>query len=74
MNVATADPLVPGARSDFLVIGTGDDQPGFDKLATHLPVTLQGGKIQVHDTRGSSPRSITRGGKCSRKNTANRAI
>lgn len=52
VNVATADSLVPGARSDFLVIGTADDQPGFDKLSTHLPVTLQGGKIQVHDTQG----------------------
>ena len=52
VNVANADALVPGARTDFLVIGTGDDQPGFDKLAAHLPVTLQGGKIQVHDTQG----------------------
>jgi cellulose synthase (UDP-forming) len=52
INVANAESLVPGARSDFLVIGTGDDQPGFDKLAAHLPVTLQAGKIQVHDTQG----------------------
>ncbi len=52
VNVAGADALAPGANADFLVIGTGDDQPGFDKLATHLPVTLQGGKIQVHDTQG----------------------
>jgi cellulose synthase (UDP-forming) len=52
VNVATADSLVPGARTDFLVIGTGDDQPAFDKLASHLPVTLQSGKIQVHDTQG----------------------
>jgi cellulose synthase (UDP-forming) len=50
--VAGPDALVPGAKTDFLVIGSGDDQPGFDKLATHLPVTLQGGKIQVHDTQG----------------------
>jgi cellulose synthase (UDP-forming) len=50
--VAGPDALAPGARTDFLVIGSGDDQPGFEKLATHLPVTLQGGKIQVHDTQG----------------------
>jgi cellulose synthase (UDP-forming) len=52
VKVATADSLVPGARTDFLVIGTGDDQPAFDKLASHLPVTLQSGKIQVRDTQG----------------------
>src|SRR4051812_12550130 len=52
VTVATADALAPGAKTDFLVIGTGDDQPGFEKLASHLPVTLQAGKIQVHDTQG----------------------
>jgi cellulose synthase (UDP-forming) len=52
VTVANADAMMPGATTDFLVVGTGDDQPGFDKLATHLPVTLQGGKIQVHDTQG----------------------
>ena len=39
-------------RSAAAGIGTGDDQPGFEKLAAHLPVTLQCGKIQVHDTQG----------------------
>ena len=38
--------------TDFLVIGTGDDQPGFDKLSNHLPVALRSGQIQVHDTQG----------------------
>src|SRR5947207_2110169 len=52
VTVAGADTLAPGAKTDFLVIGSGDDQPGFEKLATHLPVTLQGGRIQVHDTQG----------------------
>jgi cellulose synthase (UDP-forming) len=52
VTVANADAMTPGAKADFLVIGTGDDQPGFDKLASHLPVTLQGGKVQVHDTTG----------------------
>jgi cellulose synthase (UDP-forming) len=52
VTVATADALSQGAKTDFLVIGSGDDQPAFDKLTTHLPVTLQGGKVQVHDTQG----------------------
>ena len=52
VTVAGPDVLTPGVKSDFLIIGTGDDQPGFDKLADHLPVSLQGGKVQVRDTQG----------------------
>jgi cellulose synthase (UDP-forming) len=52
VTVAGADALRQGARSDFLIIGTGDDQPGFDKLNDNLPVTLRGGQIQVRDTQG----------------------
>jgi cellulose synthase (UDP-forming) len=52
VTVAGPETMVPGAKSDFLVIGTGDDQPGFDKIANNLPVTLHSGKIQVHDTAG----------------------
>jgi cellulose synthase (UDP-forming) len=52
VTVAGADALQAGARSDFLVIGTGDDQPGFDKLNNDLPVALRSGQIQVHDTQG----------------------
>ncbi len=52
VTVAGPEALQPGARADFLVIGTGDDQPGFDKLVTNLPVSLHSGKVQVHDTAG----------------------
>jgi cellulose synthase (UDP-forming) len=52
VTVAGPEAMVPGAKSDFLVIGTGDDQPGFDKIANSLPVMLHSGKIQVHDTQG----------------------
>jgi cellulose synthase (UDP-forming) len=52
VTVAGPEALASGAKTDFLVIGTGDDQPGFDKLSNDLPVTLRGGKIQVHDTQG----------------------
>ena len=52
VTVADSEALAQGAKTDFLVIGTGDDQPGFDKLAEHLPVTLRSGQIQVHDTQG----------------------
>jgi cellulose synthase (UDP-forming) len=50
--VAGPDALKQGARADFLIIGTGDDQPGFDKLNNNLPVALHSGQIQVRDTQG----------------------
>jgi cellulose synthase (UDP-forming) len=52
VTVDGADALREGAQNDFLVIGTGDDQPGFGKLVTHLPISLSSGKIVVHDTQG----------------------
>jgi cellulose synthase (UDP-forming) len=52
VTVAGPDALQPGAKTDFLVIGTGDDQPGFDSLNGNLPVALHSGRIQVHDTQG----------------------
>ncbi len=52
VTVAGPDAMQARANTDFLVIGTGDDQPGFDKIANNLPVTLHSGKIQVHDTAG----------------------
>jgi len=52
VTVANSDVMTEGAKSDFLVIGTGEDQPAFDKLAPHLPVTLASGKIEVRDTQG----------------------
>jgi len=52
VTVAGPDSLHNGARADFLVIGTSDDQPGFDKLNGTLPVALRSGQIQVRDTQG----------------------
>jgi cellulose synthase (UDP-forming) len=52
VTVAGADAMRQGVRTDFLVLGTGDDQPGFDKLSDNLPVALHSGQIQVHDTQG----------------------
>jgi cellulose synthase (UDP-forming) len=52
VTVAGAEAMHQGAATDFLVIGTGDDQPGFDKIASHLPVALHSGQVQVHDTQG----------------------
>ena len=52
VSVAGPDALQPGAKTDFLVVGAGDDQPGFDKLQNALPVSLHSGQIQVRDTQG----------------------
>jgi cellulose synthase catalytic subunit (UDP-forming) len=52
VTVADPDALHDGARTDFLILGTGDDQPAFDKLGTHLPVAVRSGQVQVHDTQG----------------------
>jgi cellulose synthase (UDP-forming) len=52
VTVAGPDALQNGAATDFLIIGAGDDQPAFEKLGLHLPVSLGSGQIQVHDTAG----------------------
>jgi cellulose synthase (UDP-forming) len=52
ITVAGPEALHPGAQTEFLIIGTGEDQPAFDKLAGDLPVSLRSGQIQVHDTQG----------------------
>jgi len=52
VKVVGPDALQAGNRADYLIIGTGDDQQGFDKLSNDLPVALHSGQIQVHDTQG----------------------
>jgi cellulose synthase (UDP-forming) len=52
VTVAGPDALKQGAGTDFLILGTGDDQPAFDKLANALPVALHSGQVTVHDTQG----------------------
>ena len=52
VTVAGPEALHADANTDFLVIGSASDQPGFDKLGTNLPVSLGSGQIQVRDTQG----------------------
>ena len=52
VTVAGSEAMHEGANTDFLVIGSGDDQPAFQKLGAHLPVSLASGQIQVRDTQG----------------------
>ncbi|HVN94588.1 MAG TPA: UDP-forming cellulose synthase catalytic subunit [Terracidiphilus sp.] len=52
VTVAGPEALQNGAATDFLIIGSGDDQPAFETLGRHLPVSLGSGQIQVRDTEG----------------------
>ena len=52
VTVAGADAMKSGASTDFLILGTGDDQPAFDKLGNSLPVNVRAGQVQVKDTEG----------------------
>jgi cellulose synthase (UDP-forming) len=52
VTVAGPEAAQPGAKNDLLIIGSGDDQPVFDKLSSHLLVAMHSGQIQVHDTQG----------------------
>ncbi len=52
VSVATADAMKQGADTDFLVLGTGEDQPAFDRLGNALPVNVRAGQVQVRDTMG----------------------
>jgi cellulose synthase (UDP-forming) len=52
VTVADASVMEKGAAKDFLVIGTGEDQPAFAKLGDKLPVNVNGGQIRVRDTQG----------------------
>jgi len=52
VTVAGPEALHDGANTDFLIFGSGDDQPAFDKLGARLPVSLGSGQIQVRDTQG----------------------
>jgi cellulose synthase (UDP-forming) len=51
VTVSGPEALRSGAQSDFLIIGSGDDQPAFDKLAANLPVSLRSGQVQIRDTQ-----------------------
>ncbi len=52
VSVATADAMKQGADTDFLVLGTGEDQPAFDRIGSALPVNIRAGQVQVRDTLG----------------------
>jgi len=52
VRVDGADAMRPGVATDFLVLGTGDDQPAFAKLSDKLPVNVQEGQVTVKGTAG----------------------
>jgi cellulose synthase (UDP-forming) len=59
VTVSGPDALRSGAQSDFLVIGSGDDQPAFDKIAPNLPVAVLSGQVQLHGTQSFFDRILS---------------
>jgi cellulose synthase (UDP-forming) len=51
VTVAGPEALHSGASNDFLILGTGDDQPAFRQLADKLSVSMSSGQVQVRDTQ-----------------------
>jgi cellulose synthase (UDP-forming) len=52
VKVDGSDAMKSGVATDYLVLGTGDDQPGFEKLGKSLPVDVRGGQVEIKDTEG----------------------
>jgi cellulose synthase (UDP-forming) len=52
VRVADSDALQPGEGSDFLVIGSLDDQEAIGKLSSSLPVSFAGGGVDIEQGRG----------------------
>ncbi len=52
VTVTDADAMKPEADTDFLVLGTVQDQPGIEKLGAALPVILTSDGIKIQDAEG----------------------
>jgi len=59
VTVGGPEMLRDGAHTDFLILGTGDDQPALLKLGTRLPVAVHGGTMQVQDTQNLFDRILS---------------
>ena len=45
-------PADMGKDADYLIVGTPEDQPAFDQLNQHLPITVARDGVSVQDTNG----------------------
>ncbi len=52
VHVDGSDVMKAGANTDLLVLGTGADQPGFEKLGSKLPVNVREGRVDIKDAQG----------------------
>ncbi|GGH13575.1 UDP-forming cellulose synthase catalytic subunit [Silvibacterium dinghuense] len=50
--VGDAEDMKSGVDRDFLVIGTGDDNPGMDRGEKNMSVLFSANGLSVHDTEG----------------------
>jgi cellulose synthase (UDP-forming) len=52
VTVADAESMKPGADTDFLVLGTVEDQPGIEKVSGSVPVVLTADGLKIQDDEG----------------------
>jgi cellulose synthase (UDP-forming) len=52
LRVETGDSSILGGNADYLILGTPDDQPAFERLTQQLPVEVKEAGYSIHDTGG----------------------
>jgi cellulose synthase (UDP-forming) len=52
LRVQIDDSAALGKDADYLILGTPNDQPAFEQLNSHLPVTVNQDGVSVQDTKG----------------------
>src|SRR5277367_5185776 len=50
LQVSVNDDSILGGDADYLVLGTPDDQPAFERLSEQLPVEVKEHGFSIHDT------------------------
>ena len=58
VTVTNAAGMNSDGSRDYLVMGVAADQPALKVLSEALPVGVDGGELQVHDTRGLLDRAV----------------
>ncbi|HXC96144.1 MAG TPA: UDP-forming cellulose synthase catalytic subunit [Edaphobacter sp.] len=55
VSVTNVEGITPQSRKDYLVLGTGTDQPAISVLNPTLPVSVDGSGFHIQDTQGLFP-------------------
>ena len=52
LRVSVGDSSILGADADYLILGSPDDQPAFERLSGQLPIEIKEQGFSIHDTGG----------------------